>query len=78
MPDPSAPDAPGGTLDDYARSFGELPDEVVTRAHVRDVDNLVRDIRAELPGVIEMELAMHEATCHSEEVRQRVIGQFGR
>jgi 3-hydroxyacyl-CoA dehydrogenase/enoyl-CoA hydratase/carnithine racemase len=38
MPDYAAPDVAGATLADYARSFGELPDEVVTQAHVRDVD----------------------------------------
>ncbi len=38
MPESSGPNATGTPLADYARSFGELPDEVVTQAHVRDVD----------------------------------------
>jgi 3-hydroxyacyl-CoA dehydrogenase/enoyl-CoA hydratase/carnithine racemase len=38
MPDSAARSATGTTLADYASSLGELPDEVVTLAHVRDVD----------------------------------------
>lgn len=38
MPESPGPNATGTPLAEYARSFGELPDEVVTSAHVRDVD----------------------------------------
>jgi 3-hydroxyacyl-CoA dehydrogenase/enoyl-CoA hydratase/carnithine racemase len=38
MPETSGPNATGTPLAEYARSLGELPDEVVTQAHVRDVD----------------------------------------
>ena len=38
MPETSGPNATGTPLAEYARSLGELPDEIVTQAHVRDVD----------------------------------------
>ncbi len=38
MPESSLSSVTGTTLAGYARSFGELPDEVVTQALVRDID----------------------------------------
>jgi polyketide biosynthesis enoyl-CoA hydratase PksI len=40
-------------------------------------DHLVAPLRAELPRVIEQELAMHRKTFHQEEVKERIISLFG-
>ena len=41
-------------------------------------DHLVASLRAELPGVIEQELIMHEKTFHQPEVKERIIALFGK
>ena len=38
----------------------------------------VRDIRQQLPAVIEREVLMHETTFCQSEVRQRIENKFGR
>ena len=40
-------------------------------------EHLVAPLRAELPKLIEQELAMHSKTFHQEEVRERIISLFG-
>ena len=40
-------------------------------------EHLVAPLRAELPRVVEQELAMHSKTFHQEEVRERIISLFG-
>ncbi|MBI4649858.1 enoyl-CoA hydratase/isomerase family protein [Candidatus Desantisbacteria bacterium] len=41
-------------------------------------DHLTTPLREELPKVIEQELAMHEKTFHQEEVKDRILGLFGK
>lgn len=41
-------------------------------------DHLVASLRERLPAVIEKEIAMHEKTFHLPEVRERIMGLFGK
>jgi polyketide biosynthesis enoyl-CoA hydratase PksI len=40
-------------------------------------DHLVAPLRAELPGFIAKEVAMHETTFHQQEVKERIMTLFG-
>lgn len=57
-----------------ARDIAEKPRTslVTLKAH------LVREIRQQLPDVIEREVAMHDVTFHQPEVRERIQQLFGR
>lgn len=59
---------------ELARQLAEKPRTslVVLKEH------LVRDLRAGLAAVVEQEVAMHEETFHSSEVRERIQTLFGR
>ena len=39
-------------------------------------DHLVADIRAQLPGYIDREVAMHDRTFHQPEVRDLIAAQY--
>ena len=41
-------------------------------------DHMVADLRARLPAVIDLEVAMHEKTFHYPEVKQRIKNLFGK
>jgi polyketide biosynthesis enoyl-CoA hydratase PksI len=41
-------------------------------------DHLVAHLRAQLPAVIEQEIAMHEKTFHRAEVKDRINHLFGK
>jgi polyketide biosynthesis enoyl-CoA hydratase PksI len=57
-----------------ARDLGEKPRKslITLKSH------LVRESREQLPAVIEREIAMHEATFHQPEVKERIDRLFGR
>ena len=57
-----------------ARDLGEKPRKslITLKSH------LVRASREQLPAVIEQEIAMHEATFHQPEVKERIDTLFGR
>jgi polyketide biosynthesis enoyl-CoA hydratase PksI len=57
-----------------ARDIAEKPRTslVTLKSH------MVREIRAQLPAVIEQEVAMHDVTFHQPEVRERIESLFGR
>jgi polyketide biosynthesis enoyl-CoA hydratase PksI len=63
---------PGHALE-LARRIAEKPRQSLITLK----DHLVAPLRAELFRVIEQELAMHEATFHQEEVKERIISLFG-
>jgi polyketide biosynthesis enoyl-CoA hydratase PksI len=57
-----------------ARDLAEKPRiSLVTLKH-----HLVAEMRAQLPGVIEQEVAMHDKTFHQPEVKERIQSVFGR
>jgi polyketide biosynthesis enoyl-CoA hydratase PksI len=57
-----------------ARDIADKP----RRSLVELKSHLVREIRQQLPAVIEQEVAMHEITFHQPEVKERIERLFGR
>jgi polyketide biosynthesis enoyl-CoA hydratase PksI len=62
----------------HARQLAEEIAEKPRVALVTLKDHLVRDLRRQLPAVIEQELAMHGVTFHRPEVSDRIERLFGR
>lgn len=58
---------------DLAQNLAEKP----RTSLVALKDHLVRNLRAELPGVIERELAMHQVTFHQPEVKDLLMSRYG-
>lgn len=58
---------------DLAQNLAEKP----RTSLVTLKEHLVRDLRRELPGVIEKELAMHQVTFHQPEVKELLMSRYG-
>ncbi|MFE6775899.1 polyketide synthase [Streptomyces sp. NPDC057702] len=58
---------------ELAESLAEKP----RRSLVLLKEHLVRELREQLPGVIERELAMHEVTFHQPEVKELLLSRYG-
>jgi polyketide biosynthesis enoyl-CoA hydratase PksI len=65
-------EVPGQALQ-LARQIAEKP----RRSLITLKDHLVAPLRAELPGFIAKEVAMHETTFHQPEVKERIMTLFG-
>lgn len=63
---------------DHARELARSLAEKPRVSLVALKDHLVAPLRAELPGFIEQEVAMHELTFHQPEVRDRIEAFFGK
>lgn len=63
---------------DYARELASQIAEKPRNSLITLKDHLVGTLREELPRVIEQELAMHEKTFHESDVKDRIIGFFGK
>ncbi|WP_067499187.1 polyketide synthase [Actinoplanes sp. TFC3] len=61
----------------YSRELAETLAEKPRVSLVTLKDHLVADIRAELPGYIAREVAMHETTFHQSEVRDLITSHYG-
>jgi len=62
----------------YARQLARDIAEKPRTSLVTLKSHLVREIREQLPAVIEQEVAMHDVTFHQPEVKQRIQTLFGR
>jgi polyketide biosynthesis enoyl-CoA hydratase PksI len=72
------PVLPRAEVLDYARELARQIAEKLRNSLITLKNHLTAPLRAELPGVIEQELAMHEKTFHQAEVKERISELFGK